>query len=159
MPFVRTLSYVLFIALFASTASAQIECGGALKQENFKDQIAELNRQVQATVLEFRKAESLKGSTPAGTPEAAKAAADYDRVKAKLEEQKKQFDALNAPNFPMTHITAFGRACNGGEWVTKAKEHLVQHPEKRGKHYFVWTDKKTNEIRFGEKRPKPGTYI
>ncbi|MCB0345407.1 MAG: hypothetical protein KDD66_09825 [Bdellovibrionales bacterium] len=159
MEFIRAAFVFLVICVFSSAAYAQVECGGALKQENFKDQIKDLNEKIQQTVIEFRAAESKMNAAAKGTPEAEHIQNEYSAVKAKLDKQRTQFKALNAPNFPMTHITAFGQACNGGEWVTKAKEHLVEHPEKRGKHYFVWTDKQTNEIRVGAKRPKPGTYI
>ncbi len=155
----RSTAAVLLIFLLAPNAFAQIECGGALKQENFKDQIKELNEKIQQTVIDFRAVESKYKSRTQGTEGAAAIEKEYKQVKGRLDKEREQFKALNAANFPMTHITAFGRACNGGEWVTKAKEHLVEHPEKRGKHYFVWTDKKTNEIKVGEKRPKPGTYI
>ena len=53
----KTVLIMIFF-LFPASASAQFECGGALSQKHFSDEIKGLNREIQQNVIKYRKLQS-----------------------------------------------------------------------------------------------------
>lgn len=146
---------LILIFLLPVSASAQLQCGGSLEQSDFHDQMKSMNAEIQKNIIDYRTLErDLKGLAE-GTPERAKAEARKKELWAELQVQKGKFKELNSPDFPKTEFSVYGAACNDRRWVGKAKDILVEKPEQLGKHFHVWMDAKTREVKVALNRPQP----
>jgi hypothetical protein len=140
----RFFALGLTIILCSSVANAQLNCGGSIKQENFADELKQLNKDLQANIIEYRKLE---------TDKSAEANARRTVLKSEIQKQEKLFKELNSPLFPRTQITAYGAACMDRRWALKAKEVLMKRPELLGGHFHVWLDKTTRQPKASRDRP------
>ena len=133
---------LLAAVLFPLTAHAVAQCSGTLTKDHFVNERKQMQKDLQASIIKYRKLEASSGS-----PSELKA------VKAVIDVQKTKFQEFESKYFPMTSVTAYGAACNDLRWIETAKAKLVEHPEHLGKKWFVWLDKTTRKMSAGHEKP------